>query len=101
LEKTYKADSLIRSFGQIYPRKSMSVKMSSNIKLKAFVDTANNASSWYLASNTGDEGVNTEMQKYFGDAINAINLKNEKSEDAVKTLLSGISQLRQKYKLTK
>ena len=75
--------------------------MSSNIKLKPFVDTANNSSSWYLASNTGDDGVNTEMQKYFGDAINSINLDNQKSEDVVKTLLNGISQLKQKYQLKK
>ncbi|MDD4026571.1 MAG: extracellular solute-binding protein [Candidatus Shapirobacteria bacterium] len=101
LEKMYQADSLIRSFGQIYPRKSMVEKISSNTKIKPFVDTANNASSWYLASNTGDDGVNTEMQKYFGDAINGINLKNEKSEDVVKTLISGISQLKQKYGLVK
>ena len=101
LEKMYQADSLIRSFGQIYPRKSMAGKISSNIKLKPFVDTANSASSWYLASNTDDDGVNTEMQKYFGDAINGININNEKSDDAVKTLISGISQLKQKYRLIK
>jgi multiple sugar transport system substrate-binding protein len=101
LEKNYQADSLIRSFGQIYPRKSMAEKISSNPKVKAFVDNADNASSWYLASETGDDGVNTEMQKYFGDAINSILTRNKSSEEAVKTLISGVSQLRQKYKLIK
>ena len=99
LEKMYQADSLIRSFGQIYPRKSMAEKISSNPKIKSFVETANNATSWYLASETGDDGVNTEMQKYFGDAINSILTGTKKSEEAVKTLMSGVSQLRQKYKL--
>ncbi|MDD4785201.1 MAG: extracellular solute-binding protein [Candidatus Shapirobacteria bacterium] len=101
LEKTYQADSLLRSFGQIYPRKSMAEKISSNLKIKAFIDTANNASSWYLASETGDDGVNTEMQKYFKDAINGILAGSKNSTDAVKTLLSGVSQLRQKYGLIK
>jgi multiple sugar transport system substrate-binding protein len=101
LEKMYQADSQIRSFGQIYPRKSMVEKISSNPKLKPFVDTANNATSWYLASKTGDDGVNTQMQKYFGDAINSILIRNESSEDAVKTLMNGVSQLRQQYKLIK
>ena len=101
LEKMYQADSQIRSFGQIYPRKSMTEKISSNPKLKPFVDSANNASSWYLAGETGDAGVDAEMQKYFSDAINSIVIKNENSEDAVKTVISGVSQLRQKYGLIK
>lgn len=98
LEKMYQADSQIRSFGQIYPRKSMASKISENPKLKTFVETANNASSWYLASNTGDNGVNTEMQKYFADAINT-NLDKTSDEETITTLQSGISQLQQKYKL--
>jgi len=101
LEKNYKAASLTRSFGPIYPRKSMVEKISSNPKIKSFVDTANNASSWYLASNTDDDAVNTEMQKYFGDAINSILIGNKTSEEAVGTLINGVSQLRQKYKLIK
>ncbi len=101
LEKMYQADSQIRSFGQIYPRKSMVEKISSNPKIKPFVDTANKATSWYLASETGDEGIDVEMQKYFGDAINSIIIKNGSSGDAVKTLISGVSQLKQKYQLIK
>jgi multiple sugar transport system substrate-binding protein len=101
LEKWYQADSQIRSFGKIYPRKSMAEKISSNPKIKSFVESANEASGWYLASATGDDGVNAEMQKYFADAINGILLKNEKSEDVVKTVIQGINQLRQKYKLIK
>jgi len=101
LEKMYQADSQIRSFGQIYPRKSMAEKVSSNPKIKPFVETANNASSWYLASETGDDGVNMEMQKYFGDAISSILNGTKNSEEAVKTVISGVTQLRQKYKLIK
>jgi len=101
LEKMYQADSQIRSFGQIYPRKSMASKISTNEKLKPFVDTANNATSWYLASNTWDDGVNTEMQKYFGDAINTILKNSSDSDDAVTTVVSGITQLQKKYELTK
>jgi len=95
LEKMYEAASQTRSFGQIYPRKSMVDKISSNSKLKPFVDSANNASSWYLASNTSDDGLNTQMQKYFSDAIN----NNKGIDGAMTTLVSGIVQLRQKYGL--
>jgi len=101
LEKMYQADSQIRSFGQIYPRKSMMSKISSNEKLKPLVDTANNATSWYLASNTWDNGLNTQMQKYFSDALNTISSNSSDSDDAVITAISGITQLQKKYELTK
>jgi len=101
LEKMYQADSQTRSFGQIYPRKSMVDKISSNSKLKPFVESANNANSWYLASNTSDDGLNTQMQKYFSDAINTILNNSSQSDDAMTTLIKGIIQLQQKYGLIK
>jgi len=101
LEKMYQADSQIRSFGQIYPRKSMVGKISSNDKIRPLVETANNATSWYLASNTWDDGLNTQMQKYFSDAVNAILINNSDTDDAITTVISGISQLQQKYSLIK
>ncbi len=102
LEKMYTAESQLRSFGEIYPRKSMSEKLKSNEKVWPFLSVANNASSWYLASETGDEGVNTEMQKYFTDAINGIS-QTSSSEDTkvLSTLKTGISQIQQKYSLNK
>ncbi len=102
LEKMYTAESQLRSFGEIYPRKSMSEKLKSNEKVWPFLSVANNASSWYLASETGDEGVNTEMQKYFTDAINGIS-QTSSSEDTevLSTLKTGISQIQQKYSLVK
>ena len=101
LEKMYQADSQIRSFGQIYPRKSMASKISSNDKVKPLVETANAATSWYLASDTWDDGLNTQMQKYFSDAINTILINDSDTEDAIITVVNGISQLQQKYELVK
>jgi ABC-type glycerol-3-phosphate transport system substrate-binding protein len=102
LEKMYTAESQLRSFGEIYPRKSMSEKLKNNEKVWPFLSVANNASSWYLASETGDEGLNTEMQKYFTDAINGIS-QTSSSEDTkvLSTLKTGISQIQQKYSLNK
>ncbi len=101
LENMYKAASQIRSFGLIYPRKSMMTKINSNSKLTPFVENANNASNWYLSSNTFDEGLNTSMQKYFSDAINGILINNNDSEEMTDTVISGILQLQQRYKLSK
>ena len=101
LEKMYQADSQIRSFGQIYPRKSMVNKIISNDKIRPLVETANNATSWYLASDTWDDGLNTQMQKYFSDAVNSILINSSDTDDAITTVISGISQLQQKYDLIK
>jgi hypothetical protein len=41
------------------------------------------------------------MQKYFSDAVNAILINNSDTDDAITTVISGISQLQQKYSLIK
>ena len=100
LEKLYTAESQVRSFGEIYPRKSMTDKLKNNDKVWPFVSVANKASSWYLASETGDDGVNTEMQKYFANAVDGV-VKEGDTTETMTTLKNGISQLQQKYSLKK
>lgn len=101
LEKMYTAESQIRSFGEIYPRRSMAQQISTNSLIKPFVSNADNASSWYLASSTKDEGVNDEMIKYFGDAVNTIVQKGNEPASVIPDLRNGITQLIQKYQLTR
>ena len=98
LEKMYAAESQIRSFGEMYPRKSLADKMNQNSKTQPFTSVANTATSWYLASETDDGGVNDGMNKYFGDAINSL-IKNKDIDEVITTLKSGISQIKQKYNL--
>lgn len=97
LEKFYQSASQVRSFGEIYPRKSMATSLSSQPKLKAWVETANSASNWYLSSRTFDDGINDEMITYFGDAINGIVQKNTPIDDVVPTLINGINRTVSKY----
>ena len=99
LEKSFTTASQLRKFGQIYPRKSMSGAIVTNTKITPFVSAANNAYNWYLSSRTFDNGLNDEMMKYFGDAINGMALKGRGTDEVVVTLKSGISQLATKYKL--
>jgi multiple sugar transport system substrate-binding protein len=98
LEKMYTAESQIRNFGEIYPRKSMTDNLKNNQQLWPFVSVANKATSWYLASNTSDDGLNSEMQKYFGDAVNKVAEKSD-TTGAMTALKAGVSQLQLKYKL--
>ncbi|MDD4938094.1 MAG: extracellular solute-binding protein [Candidatus Shapirobacteria bacterium] len=94
----YAASSQVRDFGEIYPRKSMMAKVSDNWKITPFVTGADKATSWYLASETDDSGVNSDMQKYFGDAVNSI-LNGGDLEGIMETLKNGVSQTQNKYKL--
>jgi multiple sugar transport system substrate-binding protein len=99
LEKFYTTASQIRSFGEIYPRKSMADKMMENSKTKPFVTVANDAVSWYLCSRTFDEGLNDGMSKYFGDAINSMVINNSPPDKVMPDLRNGINQMVSKYGL--
>lgn len=99
LEKLYASASQLRAFGEIYPRKSMADSISSNLKIKPFVNTADEASSGYLSSRTWDDGLNENMIKYFGDAINGMVLKNQTVDQVMVPLRAGIDQLKTRYSL--
>jgi len=99
LQKMYTAASQIRAFGEIYPRKSMIESMKANALTQPFVKAADVSTNWYLSSRTFDEGLNDEMAKYFGDAINGMVLKNMGSDEVMTSLQNGIQQLKQKYGL--
>lgn len=99
LEKMYTTASQVRSFGEIYPRKSMAAKISNNTKVKSYIEVANDATSWYLSSETHDDGLNDGMKKYFGDAINSMVLNNQEMSSVMPTLTQGIQQIKIKYQL--
>ncbi len=99
LEKLYTTASQIRAFGEIYPRKSMATSIGSNLKIKPFIDTANDASSGYLSSRTWDDGLNDNMIKYFGDAINSMVLNGSTVDEVMVPLRAGIEQLKVRYGL--
>lgn len=99
MEKMYTTASQIRNFGEIYPRKSLAEKISNNPKLKPFLESADYAQSGYLSSNTYDAGLNSELSKYFNDAINSLVLNNSDSTDVMTALKNGLYQVIQKYHL--
>lgn len=100
MERMYTAASQLRSFGEIYPRKSLGEKLKDNTKLKPYVAAADNASGWYLASRTFDDGgINELMMGYFGDAINGLIKQSDNNEKIMTTLEKGIEQVATKYSL--
>ncbi len=102
LEKMYKQASLYRGFGEPYPRVEMGNMLLEDPIVGSVVKMAPSARSWYLASRTfdGPTGINSQLSKYFEDAINAIN-NTEDIKKAVETLIAGIGQVLKQYGLSK
>jgi len=96
LEKLYQAESNLRLFGEIYPRKEMAEKLITNPLVAPFIEQISMAKTWYLCSFTWDNGINDRMIKYFEDAVNAVN-KGKTAKEALTTTTQGISQLLSQY----
>ena len=77
----------------------MADKLNSNPLVSPFVDQAAKAQTWYLCSNTFDNGINDRMIKYYEDAVNAVNL-GKTAKEALQTTDQGVAQLLSQYGLS-
>lgn len=98
LEKLYQNESKIRLFGEPYPRVDMANLLSNDPILGALISDAPNAQSWYLQGSTfdGPTGINSQINKYFEDAVTAVNSGTPASK-ALETVASGVSQVLTQY----
>lgn len=98
LQKLFTQESKTRAFGEPYPRQDMKDMLANNPYLSGLISQAPVAVSWYLADRThdGPSGINTQIAKYFEDALNSI-LAGESSEDVSQTLASGVKQILSQY----
>jgi multiple sugar transport system substrate-binding protein len=99
LQKLYKLESEERSFGELYPRRSMASLLSSNALLMPFVAQADDAQATIFASDTydGKDGMITQLDRYMENAINSINNNNTSAGSAVETLAKGVAQVLSRY----
>lgn len=91
LQAFYKSASFKRAFGEPYSRKDMADLLKSDPLVSSFVGQAPSAATWYLCSDTHDNGLNDGIIKYLGDTVNSIN-KGGEVMPALKTLEDGINQ---------
>jgi len=98
LEKIYQNASRQRLFGEPYARADMADLLKEDPILGSLITQAPFAQSWYLASRTfdGPTGINSQINKYFEDAVNAVNDKTD-PEKALETVAAGISQVLAQY----
>ena len=99
LEKMFTAQKQTREFGEIYPRKSMAGKISTDPRLRPFTVAAPNTYSFYLASRTWDDSLNSDLSRYFGNALNRLTQDRLDPKDVLPELRNGLTQVQSKYGL--
>jgi len=98
LQKLFAEQSKLRLFGEPYSRLDLADSLKSNKYAGPFLEKANDAASWYLASNTYDNGVNDQMRKYFQDAVNGV-LRGNSPRTVLETAAKGVDVVATQYGL--
>lgn len=98
LEKMYSQASKTRMFGEPYPRQDMQNNLKDHPIIGPIVQGGNSAQTWFLQSKTwdGPTGINSQINKYFEDAVNFVNTGKE-AKVALETVSSGVIQVLSQY----
>lgn len=101
LTKLYSNEAQYRNFGEPYSRIEMADLLKSHPLIGSIISQAPGAVSWYLGSRTfdGPTGINSLMNTYFGDAVNAVADTSMPVDKALATAASGVAQVLAQYKL--
>lgn len=97
-EKFFTNASKSRGFGEPYARADMQSLLINNPTAGVFVAQAPEAKSWFLASRTfdGPTGINSQIGKYFEDAVNGVNT-GDSFKEALQTVSTGVADVLSKY----
>lgn len=95
-QRLFLEEAKTRLFGEPYSRTDLAESLKSNEMVYPFVSQGNGAVSSFFASNTFDDGLNSQMNSYLGNAIRSI-LGNTSAQTAAETLSKGVSQVLQQY----
>lgn len=96
-EKLFTLESKTRLFGEPYARRQLADKLKDNSFVYPFVLQAKNAASSFFAGDTYDDGLNSQMNTYLGNAVRSITNNSSSAESAVSTLAQGVSQVLKQY----
>lgn len=98
LQKIFSESSKTRLFGQPYAKIDMKNSLRTNSFVYPFVDQAQNATSSFFTSDTFDNGLNSQMNSYLGNAVRSI-LNGTSPQTAAETLSAGVNQVLVQYGL--
>ncbi len=88
-----------RMFGEPYARVDLAQELAEDPILGGLMMDAPKAISWYMTSNTFDNGLNDQIVKYYKDAVNAL-LEGKSIEKVLPTLSQGVSEVLSQYNVT-
>ena len=95
-QKLYSEAVKTRFFGEPYSIVSLANSVGDNPLVFPFLEQAEGAQSSYFVSDTFDNGLDTRLNSYLGDAVRSI-LKGNSTESAIETLSNGAIQIYQQY----
>ncbi len=96
MQKLFSESAKTRLFGEPYAHRDLAKSLSDNSLVYPFVEQAKDAASSFFASDTFDDGLNSQMNAYLGNAVRAM-LGNTSTETAVDTLANGVAQILRQY----
>lgn len=99
VQKLFSEESKTRFFGEPYARVDLAETLKNNALAYPFVSQAQDAESSFFASDTFDDGLNSQMNVYLGNAVRSI-LSNTSPQTAFETLSQGVTQVLQQYEPT-
>lgn len=102
LQRFYQNATKVRGMGEVYPRSDMQEMLLDHPILGSIAKLAPDAQSWYLASRTfdGATGINSQINSYYEDAINAVNEGGDPNE-ALGPVVQGVRQVLSQYGLVR
>jgi len=100
LQKLYQTESSLRLFGEPFSRVDMASLLQNQPYVGPFIEQAPFAKSWYLSSNTFDNGVNDKIIKYYEDAVNLL-IQGNDSSSVFETVSKGVAQILNQYGLVR
>lgn len=95
-QKFFTESSKTRTFGEPYARVDLADTLKDNLMVYPFVSQGKSAVSSFFASDTHDNGLNSQMNTYLGDAVNSI-LNSGSPQSAVEALIVGVNQVLNQY----
>jgi len=95
-DKLYSEEAKTRAFGELYARVDLADKLKDNPYVYPFVQQAKTAVSSFFVDGTYDNGLNSQMNTYLGNAVNSL-FNNISSQTAVDTLSQGVTQVLKQY----
>lgn len=98
LERFYNDASKTRMFGEPYPRMEMDQLLINHPIIGSTVKQGRTAQTWFLQSRTwdGPTGINSQINKYFEDAVNLVNTGKE-AKVALEPVAQGVIQVLSQY----